>query len=73
MHHQFECNGISDSQSFRSTQQSRLKIVTIIIALCQTGVQSQKLGVQLSPLLQHRTTTAPNGWEARFVIPEYFF
>jgi len=38
-HHQFECNEISNSQSFRSTKQSRLILftVTIITSSWQTG------------------------------------
>ena len=35
--HQFECNEIQDSQSFRSTQRNRQILVTTIIASCQTG------------------------------------
>ena len=73
--HQFECNEISDSQSFWSTQQSRLILftVTIIIASCRTGGAKSKAGVQLRPLFQRRTATGDDvhiGWNTSEIISQ---
>jgi len=38
--------------------------VTIFVASCQSGVQSQKLGTQLHPLHQRRTATGGRAHES---------
>jgi len=58
--HQLQCKQISDSQSFRSTQQSNIiHSDSLSVESCETGgAKPKKLGVQLHRLLQRRTTTS---------------